>query len=76
MQLSRQSTIVIHRSSIFVLGNIMHTSLKSEHALLIEQIKLGKLRQEVSKGAIQAERGEFSEHTVDTLLKELNHQEK
>jgi len=50
----------------------MHTSLTPEHASLIEQIKLDRLREEVAKGAIQAEHGEFSEHTVQTLLEELN----
>ena len=46
-----------------------------EHALLVEQMKLDYLRREVAKGAEQAERGEFSGHTVDTLLEELNTQE-
>jgi hypothetical protein len=46
-----------------------------EHALLVEQMKLDYLRREVAKGAEQAERGEFSAHTVDTLLEELNTQE-
>ncbi|MGB1256788.1 MAG: type II toxin-antitoxin system ParD family antitoxin [Thiolinea sp.] len=39
-----------------------------EHASLVEQMKLDYLRREVAKGAVQAERGEFSEHTVDSLL--------
>jgi len=46
-----------------------------EHTLLVKQMKLDYLRREVAKGAEQAERGEFSEHTVDTLLEELNTQE-
>ena len=46
-----------------------------EHTLLVEQMKLDYLRREVAKGAEQAERGEFSTHTVDTLLEELNTQE-
>ena len=46
-----------------------------EHVLLVEQMKLDYLRREVAKGAEQAERGEFSTHTVDTLLEELNTQE-
>jgi len=53
----------------------MHNIPTPEHASLIEQIKLDRLRQEVAKGAVQAERGEFSEHTVQTLLEELNRQE-
>ena len=43
-----------------------------EHRLLVEQMKLDSLRREVAKGAAPAEREEFSEHTVDTLLEELN----
>jgi len=50
----------------------MHNIPITEHASLIEQIKLDRLREEVAKGAIQAEHGEFSEHTVQTLLEELN----
>ena len=46
-----------------------------EHRLLVEQMKLDCLRREVAKGAAQAERGEFSEYTVDSLLEELNTQE-
>ena len=49
--------------------------LMDEYALLVEQMKLDYLRREVAKGAEQAERGEFSAHTVDTLLEELNTQE-
>jgi Arc/MetJ-type ribon-helix-helix transcriptional regulator len=43
-----------------------------KHILLVEQMKLNYLRREVAKGAEHAERGEFSAHTIDTLLKELN----
>lgn len=43
-----------------------------EHAQLVYQMKLDYLRREVAKGAEQAERGEFSAHSVDTLLDELN----
>ena len=50
----------------------MHNIPTTEHASLIEQIKLDRLREEVAKGAIQAEHGEFSEHTAKTLLEELN----
>lgn len=46
-----------------------------EHAQLVEQMKLDYLRREVAKGAEQAERGEFSEHTVGSLLEDLNSQE-
>ena len=47
-----------------------------EHASLVEQMKLDYLRREEAKGAAQSERSEFSEHTVDSLLNELNQQEK
>ena len=57
-------------NSIF--GKIMSPSLTSQQALLNEKKQLVRLRQAVTKGAIQAEHGEFSEHTVQTLLKELN----
>ncbi|MGB1310773.1 MAG: hypothetical protein ACPG47_06150, partial [Leucothrix sp.] len=47
-----------------------------KHDQLAEKTKLDYLRREVDKGAIQAEHGEFSEHTVETLLEELNSQDK
>ena len=43
-----------------------------EREALIAQMKLHYLRREVAKGIVQAERGEFSKHTVDTLLDEQN----
>lgn len=46
-----------------------------ENQQLIYEMKLNFLRREVAKGAEQAERGEFSTHTVDSLLEELNNGE-
>lgn len=46
-----------------------------EHMQLVYEMKLNYLRREVAKGAEQAERGEFSKHTVDSLLEELNKEE-
>lgn len=49
--------------------------LQNERTQSVEQMKLNYLSREVAKGAEQAERRDFSRHTVDTLLKELNRQE-
>ena len=43
-----------------------------ENEQLLYQMKLGYLRREVGRGAEQAERGELSTHTIDSLLEELN----
>lgn len=52
----------------------MQTSMKSEHTLRVEHNELNQLRNELAKGAFQAEHGDFSKHSVDTLLEELNRQ--
>jgi len=42
------------------------------HEQLVRQMKVDYLRAEVAKGAEQAERGEFSKHSVSSLIETLN----